>query len=55
MRQMVGVDLGFIGVDWEVEWGAVDMMLSSIAPQVTGISHHFQKGVMGHNTAPTYF
>ena len=37
MRQMVGVDLGFIGVDWEVDWGAVDMMLSLIVPEVTGL------------------
>jgi len=29
-----------------VDWGAVDTMLSSIAPEVTGISQHFQKGVI---------
>ena len=40
---MIGVDSGFIRVDWEVDWGAVDMMLSSIAPEVTRISQHFQK------------
>ena len=28
----------------------MDMMLSSIALEVTGISQHFQKGVTGHNT-----
>jgi len=42
---------GFIGVDWEVDWGVVDTMLSSIALEVTGISQHFQKGV----TDVTYF
>jgi len=44
------VGLGFIRVDWEVDWGVMDMMLSSIAPEVTRISQHFQKGVMGCNT-----
>jgi len=47
---MIGVHLGLIGVDWEVDWGVVDMVLSLIAPEVTGISQHHQNGVMGHNT-----
>ena len=42
--------LDFIRVDWEVGWGVVDMMLSSIAPEVTVISQHCQKGVMGCNS-----
>jgi len=46
---MVGVDSSLVGVDWGVDWGAVDSMLSLIAPEVTRISPHFQKGVMGHN------
>ena len=45
---MIGVHLGLIGVDWEVDWGVVDMVLSLIAPEVTGISQNFQKGVMEH-------
>jgi len=32
-----GVSLDFIGVDWEVDCGVMDMMLSSIAPEVTRI------------------
>jgi len=42
--------LGSIRVDWEVDWGVMDMMLSWIALEVAQISHHFQNGVMGHNT-----
>jgi len=51
MQQIIGVSLGFIGVDWEVDWGTVDTMLSSIVLEVTGISEHCEKGVMGCNTA----
>ena len=47
---MMGVSLGFIGVDWEVDWGAMDTMLSSIVLEVTGINQHFQKGVTGCNS-----
>jgi len=28
---------GFVRVDWEVDWGVVGMMLSSIVPGVTRI------------------
>jgi len=48
MRWTVGVSSGFVGVDW-VDWGAMDMMLSLIVLEVTGISQHCQKGVTGHN------
>ena len=41
--------LGFIGDEWEVDWGVMGMMLSSIAPGVTRISQNFQKGVTEHN------
>ena len=44
------MDSGFIRVDWEVDWGVVDAMLSSIAPEVTRVSQNCQKGVMEHNT-----
>jgi len=40
---------GFIGVDWEVDWGILDMMLSLIALEATGNSQNFQKCVMEHN------
>ena len=40
---------GFIGVDWEVGWGVMDIMLSLIAPEVTGVNQHCQKGVTGCN------
>jgi len=52
---MIGVSLGFIRVDWEVDLGAVDMMLSSIAPEVDGISQHSQKAVMGCNNGEAHF
>jgi len=42
----------FIVDDWEVDWGVVDAMLSSIVPEVTGISHNCQKGVMECNKTP---
>jgi len=32
-------------VDWEVDWGVMDAMLSLIALEVTGISQNFQKVV----------
>jgi len=46
--------LGFIGVDWEVDWGVMDAKLSSIVPEVTGISHNFQKGVTECNMMVYY-
>ena len=46
---MIGVGSGFVGVDWEVDWRAMDMMLSLIVLEVTGISQHCQKDVMGCN------
>jgi len=52
LQWTVGMGLGFIGIDWEVDWGVVDMMLSLIVPEVTRISQHFQKGVMGCNRGP---
>src|SRR5882724_12296993 len=49
MWQMIGVSLSFIGVDWRVDWGVVDVMLSSIALEVARIIQHCPKGVMGCN------
>ena len=46
---MIGVSSGFVGVDWEVDWGAMDMTLSSIVLEVNMLSQHSQKGVTGHN------
>ena len=45
---------GFIGVDWEMDWGGqvVYAMLNSIVLEVTQISQNCQKGVMEHNKAP---
>ena len=30
---MIGIALGFIRVGWEVGWGVMDTMLSSIVPE----------------------
>jgi len=49
LQWTVGVGLGFVGVDWEVDWRVEDVMLSSIALEVTWISQNCQKGVMEHN------
>ena len=49
MHLAVGMGLIFFGIDWEVDWGVMDMMLSSIVPEVTQISQNCQKGVMEHN------
>ena len=50
LQWTVGVSLGFVGVDWEVDWGVMDTMLSLIVPEVARIIQHCQKGVMGHNS-----
>jgi len=55
MQWTIGVSSGFIGVDWEVDWGTMDMMLSSIALELAGISQQCQKGVMGCNKGPVQF
>ena len=36
--KMIGVGLGFIRVDWEVDWGAMVTMLSSMVLEMTSIS-----------------
>ena len=43
------MSLGLIGVDWEMDWGGVDMMISWKVPEVIGISQQFLKGVTGCN------
>ena len=30
---MIGITLGFIGVGWEVDWWAMDLMLNLIVPE----------------------
>ena len=46
--------MGFVGVDWEVDWGVVDMMPSLIVLEVTRISQHYPKGVTGYNRRPKW-
>jgi len=41
-------------VDWEVDWGVMDAMLSLIALEVTGISQNFQKVVKEHKIELSY-
>jgi len=46
---MMGVHSGLTRVDWEMDWGAMDMMISPKMLEGIRISQHFQKVVTGHN------
>ena len=48
--QTIGVHLGLIRLDWVMDWGAMGMMMSSKMLEVSGVSQHCQKGIIGHNT-----
>jgi len=53
VQQTIGVCSGLIRVDWEMDWGAMGMMISSKVPEVTRNSQHFQKGVTGCKKNPS--